>query len=161
VLAVNAVKEGYDDACRHRNDTQINNRRVLMLDRGAGEVSVFWKDVVAGDLIKVLDGEEVPADLVVLSTPDPDNLCYVETANLDGETNLKIKYCWAPGVCGRRAAGEFGEFVDTCYVGCEPPNPKCAGDGGGCRRLAVLRGSVGEAARRMLALCVVPFAVRV
>ncbi|KIY95371.1 ATPase, class I, type 8B, member 2 [Monoraphidium neglectum] len=52
VLAVNAVKEGYDDACRHRNDTQINNRRVIMLDGEAGEVLVYWKDVVAGDLIK-------------------------------------------------------------------------------------------------------------
>jgi hypothetical protein len=56
VLAVNAVKEGYDDACRHRNDAQINNRRVLMLDAEEGEVSVFWKDVVAGDLIKVRGG---------------------------------------------------------------------------------------------------------
>lgn len=53
VLAVNAIKEGYDDACRHRNDTQINNRRVIMLDGRAGEVSVYWKDIVAGDLIKV------------------------------------------------------------------------------------------------------------
>lgn len=53
VLAVNAVKEGYDDVCRHRNDSQINNRIVLMLDEAAGEVPVFWKDVVAGDLIKV------------------------------------------------------------------------------------------------------------
>lgn len=56
VLAVNAIKEGYDDACRHRNDSQINNRRVLMLDAEQGEVSVFWKDVVAGDLIKVRAG---------------------------------------------------------------------------------------------------------
>lgn len=52
VLTVNAVKEGYDDACRHRNDKQVNNRRVLMLDEAAGEVPVFWKDIVAGDFIK-------------------------------------------------------------------------------------------------------------
>lgn len=67
----------------------------------------------------------MPADLVLLSTPDPDNLCYVETANLDGETNLKIKYCWTPGVTGRSRAEDFREFVATCSVGCEAPNPKC------------------------------------
>lgn len=76
--------------------------------------------------LQVLDGEEVPADLVLLSTPDPDKLCYVETANLDGETNLKIKYCWPSPLCGAEGAEQFSEFVQTCHVGCEAPNPKCA-----------------------------------
>lgn len=60
----------------------------------------------------------------MLSTPDKDNLCYVETANLDGETNLKIKYCWS-GFTGRQHMEHFEPFVETCRVGCEPPNPKC------------------------------------
>ena len=66
----------------------------------------------------------MPADLVLLSTPDPEHLCYVETANLDGETNLKVKYCWAPGVAGAASAEGFRAFVRDCYVGCEAPNPK-------------------------------------
>eukprot|EP00878_Enallax_costatus_P011256 GHUV01011753.1.p1 GENE.GHUV01011753.1~~GHUV01011753.1.p1 ORF type:complete len:201 (+),score=64.28 GHUV01011753.1:211-813(+) len=59
VLAVNAIKEGYDDVHRHKNDNQINNREVLRLDLsrshadGKGQVNTFWKDVVAGDLLKV------------------------------------------------------------------------------------------------------------
>lgn len=73
-----------------------------------------------------MEDEEVPADLVLLSAPDPENLCYVETANLDGETNLKIKYCWAPGVTGRSEAAQFRGLCETCFVGCEQPNPKCA-----------------------------------
>ncbi|GJS88447.1 phospholipid-transporting ATPase 3 [Tanacetum coccineum] len=32
-----------------------------------------------------------PADLVFLATTNPDGVCYTETANLDGETNLKIR----------------------------------------------------------------------
>jgi phospholipid-translocating ATPase len=37
------------------------------------------------------DNEQVHADVVVLSTSDPDGLCYLETKNLDGETNLKVR----------------------------------------------------------------------
>jgi magnesium-transporting ATPase (P-type) len=73
--------------------------------------------------VQVRADEEVPADLVMLSSPDKDHLCYVETANLDGETNLKIKYCW-PGFTSRDEIHQFEPFVQTCQVGCEPPNPK-------------------------------------
>ena len=32
-----------------------------------------------------------PADMVLLSSSNPEGVCYIETMNLDGETNLKIK----------------------------------------------------------------------
>lgn len=73
--------------------------------------------------MQVLAGEEIPADLMLLSSPDPEGLCYVETANLDGETNLKIKYCW-PGFQNKSSTEAFGDFADKCTIGCEPPNPK-------------------------------------
>lgn len=33
----------------------------------------------------------MPADIIVLSTSNADALCFVETKNLDGETNLKVR----------------------------------------------------------------------
>jgi magnesium-transporting ATPase (P-type) len=33
----------------------------------------------------------VPADMVLLNSEGIDGICYVETKNLDGETNLKMK----------------------------------------------------------------------
>ena len=49
----------------------------------------LWKKLEVGDVVLLRENEQVPADVVVLSTSDPDGLCYLETKNLDGETNLK------------------------------------------------------------------------
>lgn len=54
-------------------------------------VKDYWKNVQVGDFVRIYNDEQIPADIVVLSTSDPDGACYVETKNLDGETNLKVR----------------------------------------------------------------------
>jgi len=48
-----------------------------------------WKDVCVGDFVRVLSNQIIPADILLLHTSDPNGVCHMETANLDGETNLK------------------------------------------------------------------------
>ncbi|KAL9483540.1 hypothetical protein ACSS6W_002329 [Trichoderma asperelloides] len=48
-----------------------------------------WKNLTVGDFVRIYKDDELPADVIILSTSDPDGACYVETKNLDGETNLK------------------------------------------------------------------------
>lgn len=57
--------------------------------REKGFVKRRWKDVRVGDFVKVACNGIVPADLLFLHTSDPNGVCHIETANLDGETNLK------------------------------------------------------------------------
>lgn len=69
-----------------------------------------WRDVRVGDICRIESSEFFPADLILLSSSEPEGLCYIETSNLDGyvaahhdkemrthclpgysEVNLKIK----------------------------------------------------------------------
>ena len=48
-----------------------------------------WADIKVGDIVKVEKDDEVPADLLLISAPN--DIVFVSTMNLDGETNLKDK----------------------------------------------------------------------
>ncbi|OAD71346.1 hypothetical protein PHYBLDRAFT_96072, partial [Phycomyces blakesleeanus NRRL 1555(-)] len=78
-----------------------------------------WQDVQVGDYIKIRNNEDVPADVIVLSTSDADNLCYVETQNLDGETNLKARQ-GLPGTSDLKTVHDCERA--RFYIESEPPH---------------------------------------
>lgn len=63
--------------------------------------------------------EFFPADLVLLSSSYEDSICYVETMNLDGETNLKLKQSLEV-TSFLNEESSFRDFKAT--VKCEDPN---------------------------------------
>jgi phospholipid-transporting ATPase len=90
VLVFTMFKEAYEDYFRHKSDSQVNNTEGRRLE-GSEWVTVKWKDMHVGDILKVQSGEGFPADLIFLSSSNDSGLAFVDTMNLDGETNLKEK----------------------------------------------------------------------
>ena len=79
----------------------------------------YWKSVRVGDFVRIYNEDQVPADVVILSTSDPDGACYVETKNLDGETNLKVRQALHSGRKIKHARDcEQTDFV----IESEPPH---------------------------------------
>ncbi|RUS20286.1 hypothetical protein BC937DRAFT_95535 [Endogone sp. FLAS-F59071] len=79
----------------------------------------LWEEVRVGDLVYLGNDEAVPADIIILATSEPDGLCYVETQNLDGETNLKIRRSLnATNELRTPADCEKAQF----YIESEPPH---------------------------------------
>ncbi|TIB13429.1 hypothetical protein E3P92_02275 [Wallemia ichthyophaga] len=79
----------------------------------------FWKKLQVGDFVLLRENDQIPADVVLLSTSDPDGMAFVETKNLDGETNLKPKKCLkaTSGLCSEEDIEHSQFLIDS-----EPPN---------------------------------------
>ncbi|XP_056237248.1 phospholipid-transporting ATPase ID isoform X2 [Seriola aureovittata] len=120
VLSITAVKDATDDYFRHKSDNHVNNRQSQVLIRGSLQ-NEKWMNVRVGDIIKLEDNQFVAADLLLLSSSEPHGLCYIETAELDGETNMKVRQSVS-------VTSELGDPNNLASfngeVVCEPPNNK-------------------------------------
>ena len=100
VVVVSLVKEAFEDRKRHKADYLLNHRVVSRLKdpRSVNTTKVkcetiLWQDVNVGNVLQLNMDEYIPADLILLASSDELGAAYLETSNIDGETNLKVKQC--------------------------------------------------------------------
>ncbi|GAM29207.1 hypothetical protein SAMD00019534_123830 [Acytostelium subglobosum LB1] len=119
VLSVTAIKEAVEDIKRRKSDSKINNLPARVF-RGNSFVEVPWRHVSVGEIVRVNKGERFPADLVLLNSSEQHGICYIETSNLDGETNLKQRQALPQTYEYLRSDEDLTMFKG--FVECEHPN---------------------------------------
>ncbi|XP_022137399.1 putative phospholipid-transporting ATPase 9 [Momordica charantia] len=119
VIGVTMAKEALEDWRRTKQDMEMNNRKVKVHLRDGEFVESKWMDLKVGDVVKVEKDEFFPADLILLSSSYEEAICYVETMNLDGETNLKLKNALEAS-SNFHEDSSFSNF--KAIIKCEDPN---------------------------------------
>lgn len=115
LLLITAILDLNEDLKRKKADHQENTSSAHRISISSGSVSdVKWSQLTVGDVIEVRNRELIPADITLLASSDANGLCYVMTANLDGETNLKLKQVHRE--MNKRPYGV------GCLLKCERPN---------------------------------------
>ncbi|XP_018814864.1 phospholipid-transporting ATPase 2-like isoform X2 [Juglans regia] len=96
IFFVSATKEAWDDYNRYISDKKANEKEVWVVRQGIRKL-VRAQNIQVGNILWIQENDELPCDLVLLGTSDPQGVCYIETAALDGETDLKTRII--PPVC--------------------------------------------------------------
>ena len=83
----------------------------------------LWKELHVGMMVKIRRDEQFPADLILVNSSANKGICYIETKDLDGETNLKHKQAEKKILdLGVSTDKDALERLKGCIIECEHPN---------------------------------------
>ena len=122
VLTVSLIREAYED-CKRASLDKVQNSVKCKVYRNDSWIDIESGDLNIGEIVIVEQEAFFPADLVLLDSPLPEGICYIETGSLDGEKSLKQKNP-SPSTIGKFSKnGKYFELIDIkgkCT--CDQPN---------------------------------------
>ncbi|XP_064493014.1 phospholipid-transporting ATPase IK, partial [Pseudopipra pipra] len=121
LLVIRGLRDLIDDIGRHQSDRSINSRPCEILC-GKSFKQQKWRHIRVGDIVRLRKDSVVPADVLLLCSSEPSSLCYVETADIDGETNLKFRQALL--VTHQELGSEESMAAFDGRVTCEEPNSR-------------------------------------
>jgi phospholipid-translocating P-type ATPase (flippase) len=89
ILLVSMAIDLSDDMIKIRADRVTNNRTVHVLAASNQWSETLWSNLRVGDVVQLECDEHVPADMLILNSSADSGAVFVETKDLDGESNLK------------------------------------------------------------------------
>ena len=118
VIGITMIREAIEDLLRYKCDQRINSSDATILIDGTFQTG-RWDSILVGDIIKVKNNEQIPADIVIISSSENDNIAYIDTCNLDGETNLKVRQgiVQTSNINNEKEANDFQAVLE-----CDKPN---------------------------------------
>lgn len=124
VVTISGIKEAIEDVRRYRQDRMVNRAitEIVGSANGGEDADDRWDSVKVGDIVKVRSKETFPADLVLLASSSEDGLAFVETKQLDGESNLKVKVI--PPALANVFSSDSRALLVHGKVECEVPNDR-------------------------------------
>jgi len=126
VVSISVIKGGVEDSRRHEADRIANSRIVEILDINKKDSEHFieceWRNIKVGDIVRIYNNQEMPADLVLLTSSESFGSAYIETSNIDGESNLKVKYAPPSGIAGPAWKNAHDIANSELTIQCEQPN---------------------------------------
>ena len=141
IIFITAIKDILEDYQRHRSDNEENNSLVQkfkveqlannnvdltrMVDANNEDqiIQEKWSSLMVGDIIKINCDSFIPADMIMLSNSDyKKGQAFIETKNLDGETNLKPKIINSDLKKKLAKQNDCFNVYNNCNIISEPPN---------------------------------------
>ncbi|KAK6089773.1 hypothetical protein P3W45_001275 [Vairimorpha bombi] len=129
VTGTSMIKDGFEDYKRHIQDKKVNTRPIniaYIKDDVIINKEIFVEDLKKGSFVILKGDEDVPGDAVLLlSKVNTKNgvkcksYCFIDSSNLDGESNLKKKTSYTEKYCEHVLEENTRDFPSYGFCICD------------------------------------------